>query len=467
MAFYDTVESIKQALDGYSEDESRLLAVYEQAAADNQNRLNQAKTSLENDYRNERNRAYSDIARDERNVMAFLAERGLGFSGEAAQAKLNSNVMLNNRYSQLASDKSTKVRELENDYADKNQTLSLDYINKLSALNSDKNNLSLNLAELEQKNEQSEADRAWEKERFESQQKADAEALAQKKAQSAAELAWEKEKLESQLKADAEALAQKNAQSAAEIAWEKEKLESQLKADAEALDKKLQAEREMQNAELYAKYYYETQSGSSSGNTDTGSNGSGEIDGTLDDFMNGYMPDIKPKDLAKLMVNNATDGNFINDAKGEYLINKYLVDMIDSYRIDEDYLTELVFMLKAYGYKENDIGTMRKNVITYEAKEYYDVRYRSYFDRYLQSGIDEASARSNAKTAAKFDRFEFIRQNTSTYKDFYDVCVANGIPESDINSYASRYVWSDQGSGSDKASSGAVNAVGTRVNMLF
>ena len=438
LAFYDTVESIKQALDGYSEDESRLLAVYAQAAADNQNRLTQAKNTLETDYRNERNRAYSDIARDERNVMAFLAERGLGFSGEAAQAKLNSNVMLNNRYSQLASDKSTKVRELENDYADKNQTLSLDYINKLSALNNDKNNLSLNLAELEQKNEQSEADRAWEKERFESQQKSDAEALAQK-----------------------------NAQSEADRAWEKEKLESQLKADAEALDKKLQAEREMQNAELYAKYYYETQSGSSSGNTDTGSNGSSEIDGTLDDFMNGYMPDIKPKDLAKLMVNNATDGNFINDAKGEYLINKYLVDMIDSYRIDEDYLTELVFMLKAYGYKESDIGTMRKNVITYEAKEYYDVRYRSYFDRYLQSGIDEASARSNAKTAAKFDRFEFIRQNTSTYKDFYDVCVANGIPDSDINSYASRYVWSDKNAGSDKASSGAVNAVGTRVNMLF
>ncbi len=434
MAFYDTVESIKQALDGYSEEESRLKAVYEKAAEDNQKYLDQAKESLENNYRHERNTVYSDNARDERNVMAFLAERGLGFSGEAAQAKLNSSVVLNNRFADLASQKSSKELELENNYADKNHTLSLDYLDKLSALNSDKNNLSLDLAGLEQKNEQSEADRAW-----------------------------EREKLESLQKAEAEALAQKNAQYEADRAWEREKLESRQKAEAEALDKKLKAEKDMLDAELYAKYYRETQNNAGSG---SGNSGSGGAEGTLEDFMNGYLPDIKPKELAKLMVNNATDGNFIEDERDEYLINKYLVDMIDSYRIDNDYLTELVFMLKAYGYKETNLANMRKSVISYDAKEYYDQRYRSYFERYLQSGIDEANASANARVAAKFDRFEYIRQKIGSYSEFYEICVKNGIPESDINAYAARYVW---GSSSTPQGLGGVanSSAGTKVNMLY
>lgn len=465
MAFYDTVESIKKALDGYSEEENRLKTVYEKAAADNANRLMQAKETLESDYRNERNLAYSDNARDERNVMAFLAERGLGFSGEAAQAKLNSKTNLNNRFSQLSAEKASRARELENDFANKNNTLSLEYLDKLSTMNNDKNKLSLDLASLVQRNEQSEADRAWEKERFESQQRAEAEALAQKNAQSEADRAWEREKFEAQQRAEADALAQKNAQSEAERAWEREKLELQQRAEAEALDKKLQAERDMKDAELYAKYYRETQGTSSGSSGSGGSGGLGGAEGTLEDFMNGYLPDIKPKDLAKLMVNNATDGNFIEDDRGEYLINKYLVDMIDSYRIDNDYFNELVFMLKAYGYKQTDLNTMRKKVLTFDAREYYDSRYRSYFDRYIQSGIDEANARLNANTAAKYDRFEFIRQNTTSYKDFYEICVANGIPDSDINAYAAKFVWGTSPSQSSSGGGGGVNS-GTKVNML-
>lgn len=439
MAFYDTIESIKKALEGYSEDETRLKEVYEKAAADNEKSFTGAKASLDNDYRNERNLAYSDNARDERNVMAFLAERGLGFSGEAAQAKLNSKANLNNRFSQLSAEQASRARELESDFANKSNTLSLDYIDKLSTMNNNKNKLSLDLASLVQKNEQSEAERAWEKEKF-----------------------------ESQLRADAEALALKNAQTEAELAWEKEKLESQLRADAEALDKKLQAERDMQNAELYAKYYRETNSGTGGSSGSGGSGGSGGTEGTLEDFMNGFLPDIKPKDLAKLMVNNATDGNYINDERGEYLINKYLVDMIDSYRIDNEYFTELVFMLKAYGYNQTDLNTMRKKVLTYDAKEYYSLRYQHYFDRYVQSGIDETNARKNANTAAKYDRFEFIRQNTSSYKEFYEICVANGIPDSDINAYASKFVWGDTtpSQSTSGGSGGGKLSVGTRVNMF-
>lgn len=414
MAYYDIINDLKSALDGYSDEEARLSALYKNAYDAAEKSYKAEQEALDKEYLASRNRVYSDSARDERNNYALLAERGLGFSGEAAQAKLNSNVLLSNRLGELESKNAESRYALDKDYSDKKHTLSLEYLDKAGAANDEKNRLKLDIASLEQKAANDEADRAF-----------------------------EKEKLDAQLKADADALALR------------------LKADADTLDKKLKAEREMLDAELYAKYYSQTQAGSGSGGGK--GNGTGGED-LLEDILNGYMPDITPKDLAKLMVTNATDDNFITDEKGDYLINKYLLDMYENYDMDSDYMKELIFMLKAYGYDQIDLSGMRVKVISHEAKAYYDESYVSNYDRYARAGASEADARSNARASARRSQLEYIRSRVSSLDEFLQCCKNAGISDSEANEYASRYKWTSDTENAGKTHGGNGNKLIT--NML-
>lgn len=429
MAYYDTIEGLKNALDGYSDDEEKLSALYKNAydAADKE--YQDSKALLDRDYRAERNRVYSDNARDERNTFALLAERGLGFSGEAAQTKLNSNILLSNRLGELSAENSRNNAELDKAHADKKHSLSREYFDKAGSLNDEKNRLRFDIASLEQKAESDEADRLFEKEKFDAQLKAEAEANDKK------------------LKADAEANDKK------------------LKADADALDKKLKADREMLDAELYAKYYAQSKgqslnNGNSSGGKGTA--GSGD-DYTLEDILNGYLPDISPKDLAKLMVTNATDDNFINDEQGDYLINKYLLDMFDNYNMDEDYMRELVFMLKAYGFNDVGVSGMRVKVISHDARTYYDESYHSYYNKYAESGLTESEARKGARELARKGQLEYIKSRTNSLSEFLECCKNAGISDSDANEFANDFVW---GVSEKQNSSGGGKTNPTISNML-
>ena len=439
MAYSDITNSLKSLLEEFSAEEEKLSKLYQTALNNAEASHRNAVESLNAQYEDSRKQVYSDNLRDERNTNTLLAERGLGFSGEAAQAKLNSNIILANRLGALERENLTNAASLELEHAERMNTFSLEQAEKIGSLNDKRNQFRLDIASLEQEAAENEADRLFQKQQQEAQNNFDKEQLA---AQIQAEKeAQEAERLEKQREKDLELQAQIE-RDKAETQREQQKLQAQLNAEREALDKKLQAEKDMQEAELLAKYYNTVNGGSGTGASGTGgSNGSGSSNELSDGSESDFTPDISAKDLAKLIVSNATDNNYIDEAKDEYLINKYLLDLIDSYNMSDEYLSELKFMLKAYGYK--DIGTdgMRNQVISYDAASYYDTRYSQYYESYTLSGMSEAEARQSAREYALNDQMDYIRVRTNGLEEFINCCLNSGISERDANQYALSFVW--------------------------
>lgn len=348
MAFYDTIEALKAELKGYSDDEHRIAELYRSAVKNNQKSYNDSSAQIEAQYEYDRNQAYADNARDERNTMNMLASRGLGFSGEAAQAKLNSNIVLANRLGALARSKNEADAELLKDYNDKDYNLSLEFADRQGE--ADKNRLGL----------------------------------------------------------------------MADIAA--------LESDKEQHDASLAAEKDMFDRELYAKYHSGKNNGSNGSNGDNGNNSSNGSNGSISE-LSGFTPDISPKDLAKLMVTNATDDNYIETDDDEYLINRYMLDIYENYGVDDEYMNELVFMLKAYGYDDVSLDELRVQVITRDADEYYKESYKQTVDLYISEGMEENSARTAARQEATRKKLEYIKRRCKSDDEFINCCKQLGIPE--------------------------------------
>ena len=431
-------ESLTSLLQGYSKDEDRLTNLYKTALDNAEKTQKDALKTLKTDYIADRNRASADVIRDEKNAMTLLSDRGLGFSGEAAQTALNANVLMSNRLGALEREHQKNKNELQSDFADKKHDIALDYFDKTSLLNDKKTQLNLDVLKIEQNEKQNEADRLFKAEQQKQQQeyekqKAEAERIWQEK-QNEAERIWQEKQKEADRIADA-------AEKEKQLEWEREKLNAQLKAEYDQLVKKLQAEKDMQSAELYAKYHNIVNGGSGTSNGGYGGSYGNGSDQTLQDILNGFAPEISPKDLAKLMVSNATDDNFIEGAKSEYLINKYLLDMNDNYNMNDEYLEELIFMLKAYGYKDVGIEGMQTQVISYDSQTYYEERFNSMYERMVLSGAGEVDARQGARMLARKEQLDYIRSKTNGLAQFLACCKSAGITDSQANEYALEYIW--------------------------
>lgn len=366
MAYYDAISTLKSALDGYSAEEERLNALYKTAIENAEKAYVDEVASLNKRYRADRSQAASDVARDERNAMTLLAERGLGFSGEAAQTKLNSNVVLANRLSELARGRADDNQDLRNEHVSDRHDLTLELNDKLSSLNENKNGILETIAKTE---------------------------------------------LERELQAE------------------------KLNAEKELQAQKLYHDKKLQQAELDAKYGNKTES---STNNNLTVNGSADKEDE-NDLLAGWTPEMKPKDLAKLIVANSTSDNYVKYDSEEYAINKYLLEMQDSYKVDDEYMQELIFMLKAYGYEELEPQEMQIQVITRDAYDYYGEAYDESYLRFVSNGMSEAEARSAAKDYAESARLDFIYESAGKSIDLFRKCCDSlGIPVSDVESYVKR-----------------------------
>jgi len=486
--YSNLTDSLKSLLDNYSADEEKLTSLYKNALENADKAHSDALNALDSQFQSDRKRVYSDTMRDERNALNMLAERGLGFSGESAQTKLNSNILLSNRLGALESQKANDASKLALDHADKKHNLSLEMLEKTGMLGDKKNQFMLDLATLQQKEADGIANRehekalndaelAWEKEKLNAQIQADKEMsaadwerewnklMAQINADKESENAqrdWEKEKFNAQIQADKE-----NAD--ADRLWEQQKQAYELQAEREKTDKQIQAEKDMQAAELYAKYQQAVNGEASNGSTDTKKPTSGKGDTNVDvNAGNGtelpkeetikFTPDIPPKDLAKLMVSNATDDNFIEETKDEYIINKYLLDMINNYEMSDEYFHELIFMLKAYGYDDVGVDGMREQVISYDAKAYYDETYPAYYRKYASSGMTESDARAAAKAYAREEQMKYIKDRAKSREEFIACCVNCYIDYQVAYNYSKKFSWpSTSGTGGG----GRINTVVT------
>ncbi len=481
MAYIDQINSLKEALNSYSAEEEKLSALYKTAIENAEKAHQTAKAQLDAQYDIDRNTAYADSARSERNFNNLLAERGLGFSGEAAQGKLNSNMALSNRLGSLEREKNQGSLKLDADLASNKSTLSMDEAEKLKSILDSKTKLGAEIAGMELERE-TEANRlAWEKESQANQLKHDKETEAnrlawEKESQAnqlkhdkeieANKLAWEKEALAQNIIAEREALAEKlkaeqqskNAQIKADKDMQALELQfkySQLEADKNAKDLELKAEKELQDAKLKAEWdmlqaeleakYNDAENDSSSGsknnnstnkNTSTGKNYKDmPVDDPSDDGGT-YLPNITAPNLAKQLINTATSGNgYVSDDEHDYIINKYLIQLREGYNIDEDFYNELIFMLKAYGYEERTYPDMRVHVITYDTKAYYKQTYDEYLEALLMKGVDEFEAQKKAKEVAASGQIEYMYKKSNSNLEFIECCQKMGIGLSKAREY--------------------------------
>ncbi len=434
MAYTDQINSLKEALNSYSAEEEKLSALYKTAIENAEKAHQTAKAQLESQYQRDRNAVYADNARDERNFNNLLAERGLGFSGEAAQSKLNSNITLSNRLGDLEREKNQNSLKLDADLASNKTTLSLEEAEKLKSILDSKNQLGADIAgmELERENEANKL--AWEKESEANRIQAEKEALAQ------------------QILADQQALADKlNAEQQAQYAQiqaDKEAKELELQAEKDMLAIKLQAEKDMLAAELEAKYNSvisgETSSSgstdkntSSDKNTTAGTQSSQDIpvDDPSDDG-GSFIPNINAPSLAKQLVNTATSGNgYVSDDDHDHIINKYLIQLREGYDIDEEYYDELIFMLKAYGYTEKTYPEMRIQVITYDAEAYYEDIYDECFESYALNGMEDGAAQKKARETAAQKQIEYMYKKSNSNLEFKECCKQMGIGSTKAQEY--------------------------------
>lgn len=353
MAYSDSIKRLKEMLDGYSAESGRLTELYKTALQNAEKTRADAQKAIDEQYYRDRNEVYSDIARSERNTLNALSARGLGFSGETAQARLNSNVLLSERLGDIARGRLGKEIELDNELAKQKSELALDAAERQSALDKSYAGIAADIAKTE--------------------------------------------------------------------------------LDAEQEKARLKAEKEMQQAELNAKYGGNVSGGNvSGGNINVGGNGGGN--GELDDII-GFNPEATPKELAKLLVTSATDDGYIRGSYDEYLINRYMLELYDNYTLPDGYMDELIFMLKAYGYPAKSREDMRKQVITRDAKAYYEDRYKSAFDSAVLSGNHELSATLTAGKTARSEVLEYIYSRAESEQEFLDIATGAGVPKADATEF--------------------------------
>ena len=339
MAYYDAKEKLKELLDGYSAETEKIEQLYKTALSNAQKGYESALAESKVESERKRNRAYADNALEERSTMNMLASRGLGSSGEAVQAKLNSNLLLEGRLAEIDRDEAEAARELKQSLSDTELSLAKE---KQTA----KNNI------------------------FKEQ---------------------------------------------SELYTELARLES------DSTDN--------------------LNTGNGNGSTTNGSQGNPNGNGIGESITDipEFTPEASPKELAKLMVGAATDDGYIRSDYDEYLINRYMLELYENYQLDDSYMKELVFMLKAYGYPESDISEMRVQVISREAKTDYDESYKKLYDSAILSGKHALSASVYAAQTAENELLDMIYSRTASDSEFREVCKNAGVTDAVAEAYLANH----------------------------
>ncbi len=119
MKYSEIVEQTKKELEKSYGTAAVLTQLYNKAKSNYQANHNASVDALNKDYEQKKNDAAAQKMVNEKNTGEFLASRGLSYSGESAQAKLNSDISFNNTLSSLAdshSDGLTELNKKKNEY---------------------------------------------------------------------------------------------------------------------------------------------------------------------------------------------------------------------------------------------------------------------------------------------------------------------------------------------------------------
>ena len=326
MAYNDAIESLKKALEGYSEEEERIKALYAKARNALETGYGEEIAANERDRLAKRADAEADVKRQERNGDIMLAQRGLSFSGEAAQSRLGSALALNKR-----------------------------------------------LAEIDSAHEQSKRELA--KTQSENLLKTDAE----------------------EAKRTAEARESKN-RTLRDIAG-------------------LEAKRDAEEARVIRGAAEEAQA-------------------DLTEENGGYRPPITARVLAEQMVNSVNSKGYVSKAWEMKRIAEKLEELTKGYDIDKDYLDDLIFSLRAYGYTEPKKETRSSTeILADEAETFYKSSYATTYAACQMAGFPESYSAAHAKEKASEKLFDYLYERVTDAKDFRNICTVLGISNAAANEY--------------------------------
>jgi len=113
---YDAIiNETKKMLENYSSVNDELEELYRRAKEKNTLSYEDAKKSLDRQYKEDRNAAVTKGLMDEKDMQQFLAARGLAASGESVQAKIDSGLSVNNALAALSGENLRALSALEQD----------------------------------------------------------------------------------------------------------------------------------------------------------------------------------------------------------------------------------------------------------------------------------------------------------------------------------------------------------------
>ncbi|HAN21976.1 MAG: hypothetical protein A2Y15_05630 [Clostridiales bacterium GWF2_36_10] len=146
---YDSlIKETKKALDGYSNVNTELEALYKKAKDNNTAGYNLAKQQLNKQYIVDKNAAVTKGKLDEKDMYQYLASRGLSSSGESVQTKVDSNISINNSLSDLAQKNTNALTALEKEKLVYESELDTELADKKLNLYKWKTELAAQIAEL-------------------------------------------------------------------------------------------------------------------------------------------------------------------------------------------------------------------------------------------------------------------------------------------------------------------------------
>ncbi len=333
MDYKELIELTKKALESYSQADEELEALYRQAKERNQKSYELSKQQLAEQYYENRNQAAAKAQLDAKNMHEFLAARGLASSGESVQAKIDSNMALNNTLASLAKENMRALTELEKAKLEKENELDLSLAEKKLALNRQK------------------------------------DALAD------------------------------------QIEQYKKALENSAKQG---------------------------------GSADGGKKGGSANDDAKDNDKPSekpFVPSTSAKDVAKNLVETYGSGGKITTDLQKSKIKKYLETIAQNDDIDEDYIKNIIFNLKSYGYTDLSDAYADSVIAAEEAANYYNKLYRELYEFFIRGNRTAEKADEMAKSKARSLMLDYIYERSRTLAAFENTAKLAGITQKELDEY--------------------------------
>lgn len=367
MASYDQYEEAiaraKAALESYSSESEALARLYETAKANAQTAYENQREQTAAQAKENRRKADVEMQRTERNLDQRLASRGLAFSGENAQTRLDLLVALRNQLAGIDSDERDQLAGLERSFADRTHELDMAYAEKRADNAKQVASLNADLAAAE-------ANKTAAEEAAKAAAEAAKAAAAAKENSSKTPSAAEKEKVEA--------------------AKEAVKLPLQFGDNFKELSKTMMDR--FQRKSITEK--------------------------------SPVVPEVSARTLAAQLVKAAGSNGKISGSRQQANLSALLEDLLESVNLDKAYYNELMLNLRSLGYRPDYAQNADANTaqLQNDARDVYETIYNRHLNLYRHAGEAESDAARRAEADARYMQIRHIYTH-SVDKDEFDYVV--------------------------------------------